>query len=68
MMPALDANLDALNKATTQVRAESRDDGDRRTVQRFFHLLLMECAERMTVAEFRKSIEVAREQLRKPIA
>ncbi len=64
MTPApLDKNLDALHRATSEVRSEFSGHD---VVKRFFHLLLLECAERMTAAEFRQSIEIARQQLRKP--
>ena len=66
----LDLNLQELTRATTAVRMEAaaQTDSSRTTsVHRFFHLLLLECAERMTPQDFRHAIEIAREQLRKPL-
>ncbi len=70
MMPTtdLDRNLVQLSQATGEVRMEAADDATRSSsVHRFFHLLLLECAERMTPQDFRHAIEIAREQLKRPL-
>ncbi len=58
----LTVNIDLLSEATRQTAAEMPADRAG-AVRRFYHLLLLECCERMTVADFRRSIQVAREQL-----
>ena len=65
-MTLLDRNLDALQNATGEVRTEFARMDSADTVKRFFHLVLMECAERMTNRDFRRAIDIAREQLRRP--
>ncbi len=60
----LTVNIDLLSEATRRTAAEMPADHNRtEVIRRFYHLLLLECCERMTVADFRRSIQVAREQL-----
>lgn len=67
----LEINLEALRKATGGVRfefpREPASSSGVDSVTRFYHLLLLECCERMTVTEFRNAVSVAREQVRKPV-
>ncbi len=64
MSPAtLDRNLKALHSASEDVRKRHTAYA----LKRFYYLLLMECAERMTPGDFIASIAIAREQLRKPL-
>jgi hypothetical protein len=72
METVLDRNLDALQLETSRVFQEFGPGqnvgkfGDVDTVRRFYHLLLMECAERMTAMDFAQCVSVAREQMRRP--
>jgi len=72
-MTDLDANLDALEKAVTEVRQVFEIDRDDaylpgHATRRFRHLILLECAERMDPEAFALCIAVARQQLRRPPA
>lgn len=62
MKTTLDQNIDKLELAADFVREEF----DFETIKRFYHLALLECAERMKAQEFAAAVEVAREQLRRP--
>lgn len=59
----LEPNIDALETSADQVRAEF----DYEAIRRFYHMVLLECAERMEPREFRKCIKVAHEQMRRPL-
>ena len=59
----LEPNLDALETHADQVRAEIDFDA----IRRFYHMVLLECAERMSTDEFSRCLKIAREQMRKPL-
>ncbi len=60
----LTLNIDQLSEATRRTVTEAPADHNRaEVIRRFYHLLLLECCERMTVADFRRSIQIAREQM-----
>jgi hypothetical protein len=61
-MSPLERNIDALELATRYVCKEF----DLATLKRFYHLALLECAERMRTMEFQQSITEARARLRRP--
>lgn len=65
VQPALDQNLDALSRASARIRYGLKRTHEE-SLQRFYHLLLMECAERMSEADFARSIEIAIDQLGSP--
>lgn len=56
---ALDQNLVTLHNAATRIRVRNR------TTQRFYHLVAMECAERLTAEQFAECVRIANEQLTK---
>lgn len=59
----LDMNLESLEIAADQVRDEFGLDA----IKRFYHVALLECAEQITPAVFARCLEVAREQMRRPL-
>jgi len=61
-MTSLERNIDALEVAAAYVQAEFDFD----IIKRFYHMVLLECAERMKAEDFAKSITEARAQLRRP--
>ncbi len=61
-MSPLERNTDALEAAADYVREEF----DFATIKRFYHMVLLECAERMKTEDFQRSITEARAQLRRP--
>jgi hypothetical protein len=61
-MTHLERNIDALELAADYVR----DEFDFATIKRFYHMVLLECAERMQAKDFAASITEARAQLRRP--
>ncbi len=59
----LEPNLDALETAADRVREEIDFDA----IRRFYHMVLLECAEKMAPKDFARCIKVAREQMRRPL-
>ena len=62
MKNILDQNIDTLELAVDFVREEFDFD----TIKWFYHLVLLECADRMHPKDFDQSVKVAQEQLRRP--
>ena len=56
-------NIDILEIGVDQVRDEFGFDA----IKRFYHVVLLECAEQMPVAIFARCVEVARERMRRPL-
>ncbi len=59
----LDQNLATLETAADAVREEF----DYAAIKRFYHMTLLECAEFMPAEVFARCVNVAREQMRRPL-
>lgn len=59
----LDENILILETAADSVR----DEFDFEARARFYHMTLLECAEFMPADAFARCVEVAREQMRRPL-
>ena len=67
-MSALNQNLDALEAATVEIRQTMEIDRDDsylpgHATRRFRHLVLLECAERISAEEFAKCVQIAKDRL-----
>jgi len=61
---SIDKNLLTLGEARRAVERLSRETGNPiQSVERFYHLALMECADQLNSAQFKRSIQVAQERL-----
>ena len=61
---SIDKNLLTLGEARRAVERLSRETGNPiQSVERFYHLALMECADQMTAAQFKRAIQTAQGRL-----
>lgn len=61
---SIDKNLLTLGEARRAVERLSRETGNHlQSVERFYHLALMECADQMTAAQFKRAIQTAQGRL-----